>query len=94
MDEECRSIPSVLLNALRCALRNSCCQGQEAAVTDLFYSALNRALDDAAPRIVRVKCGWCEGIGKVEVRDGTAFPALAICSQCCGRGYINVEAKS
>ena len=59
-------------------------------MTDLFYSALNRALDDAAPKIVKERCPYCDGRGLVAVKDGTPFPALAVCSQCTN-GYITVE---
>lgn len=31
--------------------------------------------------------------GNVEVRDGSAFPSLALCGICNGRGYIVTEAK-
>ncbi len=59
---------------------------------DQEFSEREERLDAIRARIVREQCPnpSCMN-GKVEVRDGTAFPALAICGVCCGRGYYLVE---
>ena len=43
--------------------------------------------------LVRELCPWCSGRGKVPVPDGSAFPAMALCGACVGRGFITTERR-
>lgn len=53
-------------------------------------AAISAAIEP--PRLVREPCGYCDD-GKVIVRDGTPFPALALCGVCKGRGWIVTEGE-
>jgi len=61
-----------------------------------IYDELNRVLDDAGvPKIVRERCPWCGGAGKVYATSRGNRREIIFtesCSACAGNGFITVEA--